>query len=159
MVLQIDELDAQQLPLFFENSIHKKTLGRNFYLELSCLRAMRLLALQLQSDYGIEPQPITIWAHIGSDLALDEMKASLIPYTAAAFAAVTGGADFIQIETGSAEDPKLSRRLNRNIYHLFDMESHLFHVLDPAAGSYAIEKITRTLTQKAWELFIKTLHD
>jgi len=82
------------------------------------------------------------------------MKANLIPFTAAAFAAVTGGADFIQFEAGRVEDPELVRRLSRNIYHLFDMESHLFHVLDPAAGSYAIEKITRTLTQKAWERFI-----
>lgn len=155
MVLQIDELEANQVPQFFENSIHKKTLGRNFYLELSCLRAMRRLAHQLQSDYGVEPKPLAIWAHIGPDLALDEMKANLIPYTAAAFAAVTGGADFIQFEAARVEDPKLGRRLHRNIYHIFDMESHLFHVQDPAAGSYAIEKITQTLSQKAWEGFIK----
>lgn len=158
IVGQLDQLEEEQAIRLFQNAIHEKQLGRNFFLELSALRAMRLLAYHLQSEYNLAAQsPILVWADIGTQLALGSLQESLIAYTTTGFAAVTGGADFIHIQAQSAEEPELSQRLSRNIYHLFDMESHLFHVTDPAAGSYAIENLSRTLAEKTWATFQKSL--
>lgn len=158
IITQIDELDPSQTEQLFASSIHKKELGRNFYLELAALRAMRILAHQLQADYALSHQdPINIYAYMGPNLTLRRLQESMIAYTAAGFAAVAGGADFIHIDARSDEEPALSQRLARNIYHLFDMESHLFHVVDPAAGSYAIETLSRTLAQNAWSVFKESL--
>ena len=158
IVQQVDKLDHDQTRLLFRHSLHKKQLGRNFFLELTALRAMRLLAMQLQADYALSPPvPIVIWADLGPQLGLDSLQESLIAYTTAGFAAVTGGADFIHIQAHSEEEEKLSQRLSRNIYHLFDMESHLFHVTDPAGGSYAIEKLSHQLAKAAWTTFSKSI--
>jgi len=154
IVSELDQLDAEQAERLFQNALHKKQLGRNFFLELAALRAMRLLGYHIQSEYNLDdPGPILLWADLGPELALGSLQESLIAYTTAGFAAVTGGADFIHIEAPTEEETELSQRLSRNIYHLFDMESHLFHVIDPAAGSYAIENLSQTLAQKTWSEF------
>jgi len=160
IVHQIDTLEEAQAEQLFKNALHKKNLGRNFYLELAALRAMRILSNQLQKDYNLsQSHPIAIYAHIGPDLALSNLQKSMIAYTTAAWAAVTGGADFIHIDPKSDAEDGLSRRLARNVFHLFDMESHLLHVVDPAAGSYALENLSHTLAQGAWDLFRKSIDE
>ncbi len=163
IVEQIDELSPEQTSRLFQNALHQKQLSHSFYFELAGLRAMRLLAQALQRNYELpDTAAITIWAQIGSPLQLATVQESLIAYTSAAFAAVCGGADLIQIDA-SHEDTDTSKtfqkRMARNIFHLLDMESHAFHVLDPAAGSYALETLSRDIAQKAWSYFLSQLSD
>ena len=89
--------------------------------------------------------------------------------TAAAFAAVAGGADAITIlphdfwvassgpagsaQASASEQVGNSQRLARNISHVLLEESQLAHVADPASGSGYVEEVTEAVAGKAWELF------
>jgi methylmalonyl-CoA mutase len=44
-------------------------------------------------------------------------------------------------------------RIARNISLILSEESYLDKVIDPAAGSYMLEKLTAELAQKSWEKF------
>jgi methylmalonyl-CoA mutase len=73
----------------------------------------------------------------------------------AAFGAITGGADALQIRpytaVTSAYDAE-AERLALNQHYLFAYESFLDRVEDPAAGSYFIETLTKELCEEAWEM-------
>ena len=72
-------------------------------------------------------------------------------------AAAIGGADLIYVLPADyqqkGESTSFSRRIARNVQHLLQMESHLDQVIDPAAGSYYIERLTRHLCEEAWQEF------
>jgi methylmalonyl-CoA mutase len=78
---------------------------------------------------------------------------NLLRTTAAALAAVIGGADAITVLPLDAALPTpraLGRRLARNISHLLAGESMLRRDADPAAGSYALEELTYRTATAAW---------
>ncbi len=74
-----------------------------------------------------------------------------------ALSAVIGGADRLYVLPSNAalgeESSAFSRRIARNVQHLLQLESHTDKVIDPAAGSYYIEKLTDKLTEQAWAKF------
>ena len=73
------------------------------------------------------------------------------------FSAILGGADIIQahphnILTGPDAS---SIRYSRNMQLVLREETHVEKVLDPAGGSYFIEKLTEQLVDEAWKLFLE----
>ncbi|AZA11442.1 methylmalonyl-CoA mutase family protein [Corynebacterium gerontici] len=86
---------------------------------------------------------------------------NMLRSTVAAFAAGVGGASDVEVLVFdwaiSGGLPKVSRtfahRIARNTNLLLLEESHLGHVIDPAGGSYYVEKLTDQLAEKAWGLF------
>jgi methylmalonyl-CoA mutase len=77
--------------------------------------------------------------------------------TVACFAAGVGGADAVTVlpfdyysAPGSSE---LGRRLARNTQSVLAMESHLADVIDPAGGSWYVERLTADTAGAAWEVF------
>ena len=46
-----------------------------------------------------------------------------------------------------------SRRLARNTQIILKEESHLDQVIDPAGGSFFVEKLTNDIAEAAWKLF------
>jgi len=81
---------------------------------------------------------------------------NMLRTTVAGFAAGVGGADAITIlpfdEPLGLPTP-FSRRIARNTSSLLIHESHVAKVVDPAGGSYAVEKLTDDLAMASWELF------
>lgn len=81
---------------------------------------------------------------------------NMLRTTVAGFAAGVGGADAITIlpfdEPLGLPTP-FSRRIARNTSSLLIHEAHVAKVVDPAGGSYAVEKITDDLAMASWELF------
>ena len=78
--------------------------------------------------------------------------------TIAAFAAAVGGADSLLVvpHTAALQLPDGdARALARNLQHLLMEEAHLHRVMDPSAGSGAIEALTEALAEKAWTEFQK----
>ncbi|MCD6347479.1 MAG: methylmalonyl-CoA mutase small subunit, partial [Bacteroidales bacterium] len=51
------------------------------------------------------------------------------------------------------DENDFSQRLARNQQLVLRDEAHLDKVIDPAAGSYYIEKLTDSISREAWELF------
>src|SRR5690606_31764030 len=90
------------------------------------------------------------------------MMAKYDPYvnmlrtTVAAFAAGVGGAEAITVvpfDEPLGQPSALGRRNARNTSSLLIWESHIAKVVDPAGGSYAVEKLTDDLARAAWEEF------
>ncbi len=86
---------------------------------------------------------------------------NMVRTTIAAFGAGVGGADTVQVLPFDAVIPggfpgvsvDFARRIARNTQLLLLEESHLGRVLDPAGGSWYVERLTETLAAQAWSHF------
>jgi methylmalonyl-CoA mutase len=81
---------------------------------------------------------------------------NLLRTTVAAFSAGVGGADAVTVlpfDSPLGQPDAFGRRIARNTSALLVEESHVAVVTDPAAGSYAVERLTDDLAVAAWELF------
>jgi methylmalonyl-CoA mutase len=81
---------------------------------------------------------------------------NMLRTTAACASAAFGGADAITVlpftwALGDAD--RFARRAARNTQLVLQEESSLGRVVDPAGGSWYVEKLTAELAQKAWTLF------
>ncbi|MFF4850325.1 methylmalonyl-CoA mutase family protein [Streptomyces sp. NPDC001194] len=81
---------------------------------------------------------------------------NMLRTTVACMAAGVGGADSVTVlpfdhELGLPD--AFARRIARNTSTILLEESHLARVIDPAGGSYYVERLTDELAQAAWEFF------
>jgi methylmalonyl-CoA mutase len=84
---------------------------------------------------------------------------NILRVTTAAFGAAIGGAD--AITTAAFTDAlglptPFARRVARNTQHVLLEECRLGHVADPAGGAWFVEKLTRELAAKAWDIMQAT---
>ena len=77
--------------------------------------------------------------------------------TVACFAAGIAGADAVTVlphdHLRGAEATELGRRIGRNTQSILLRESHLAEVIDPAGGSWYVERFTDQLAEAAWAWF------
>lgn len=81
---------------------------------------------------------------------------NMLRTTVAAFAAGVGGADAVTVRPFDAAlglPDAFARRIARNTQSLLLEESHLAQVIDPAGGSWYVEKLTDELARVAWAFF------
>ncbi|WP_235735940.1 methylmalonyl-CoA mutase family protein [Nocardioides alcanivorans] len=81
---------------------------------------------------------------------------NMLRTTVAAFAAGIGGAESVTVlpfDSPLGQPSVLGRRNARNTSSLLISESHLAKVVDPAGGSYAVERLTDDLARAAWAEF------
>ena len=133
-------------------------VSTSYYVEIAKLRALRLLWANTISAYGIPVEDMpTIEAHLAFESQDENPYTNMIRASTQALSAVIGGID--QLYLAPSDTPKeksgtpFSRRIARNVQHLLKMESHLTKVIDPAAGSYYLEQLTRSMAERAWEQF------
>lgn len=121
------------------------------------VRALRRLWAKIAAECGApDARP-----HIHAETSWRMMTrfdpyTNLLRTTIAAFAAGVGGADSVTILpfTQAVGLPdRFARRLSRNTHSMLVEESHVDHVVDPAAGSGGVEARTEALAETAWELF------
>lgn len=135
--------------------------GRDLFLGIAKLRALRLCWSKLLAACGVgEPPPPFVHA-VSSDLALARRDpwTNLLRVTGEVFAAIAGGADAITAAPYdrllcTSETPagsRLGRRTARNLQHVLAEEAHLGKVADPAGGSYYVETLTEKLARRAWD--------
>jgi methylmalonyl-CoA mutase len=132
---------------------------QNQYVTMAKARAARMLFARIAEACGVSNPPA---AHLFMEtsyrmLTRLDPETNILRNTIAVFAAGTGGADEISVLphtlTHGIPDP-LARRLARNTQTVLIAESHLDHVIDPAAGAGGIEALTEALAEKAWEIFV-----
>src|SRR3546814_19373397 len=94
-----------------------------------------------------------------SDLTSLPMLSKYDPYvnmlrtTVASFAAGVGGAEAVTVlpfDSALGVPDAFSRRIARNTSSLLISESHVAKVVDPAGGSYAVERLPADLATAAW---------
>lgn len=132
---------------------------QNQFVTMAKARAARMLFARIAEACGISNPPA---AHLFMEtsyrmLTRLDPETNILRNTIAVFSAGTGGADEISVLphtlTHGIPDP-LARRLARNTQTVLIAESHLDHVIDPAAGAGGIEALTEALAEKAWEIFV-----
>ena len=149
-------IEAKELPKRIRLSL---SIGPNSFLEIAKLRAARLLWSRILDAYEIDESDRSIHIHGRTGLW---NKTRLDPYvnmlrtTTEAFSAVIGGVDSLHVgcfdEVVRASDD-FSRRIARNTHHILGEECDLTKVIDPAGGSWAVEKLTQEMAEQAWKVF------
>lgn len=134
------------------------SVGPDVLLETAKLRALRLAWARVMEASGAKPEARAAHIHAFTGqrmLTRYDAWTNILRITTAAFAAGTGGADVV---TTSAFTDALGlptpfgRRVARNTQHVLLEECRLGHVADPAGGAWFVEKLTREMAAKAWEI-------
>jgi methylmalonyl-CoA mutase len=127
------------------------------FLTIAKFRALRLLWARIEQACGLAPKPAFIAGETAwRMLTQRDPYVNMLRATMAVFAAALGGANSITVlpHTLALGLPDtFARRLARNTQLVLLEESNLAKVSDPAAGSGAIEALTRQLCDAAWQLF------
>ncbi len=134
-------------------------VGSFYFMEIAKLRAARLLWSKITEEYGVtsENRKMNIHARTSSyNQTVYDPYVNMLRTTTEAFSAIVGGIDSLSTNQfderfGTADD--FSRRLARNTQIILNEESHLNQIIDPAGGSFYVEKLTNDVAQKTWELF------
>jgi methylmalonyl-CoA mutase len=131
-------------------------LGRELFVEVAKLRALRLLWTRVFAACGVEPPPPYVRAADSAVVtsALDPFVNALRA-SSAGFAAVVGGVDALYLapyDEPLGSPSALGRRLARNTQLILAEEAQIGGVLDPAGGSYFLEHLTWDLARAGWAL-------
>ncbi len=127
-------------------------IGNNYFIEIAKIRAARLVWANLLNAYKIPPEALVIDAYIAPTAYDENANTNMIRSMTIALSAVIGGIDRLTVLPAQKE-PEHAKRIARNVQHLLKMESYLHRVIDPAAGSFYIEKLTNLLAEEAWNRF------
>ncbi len=137
----------------------KMVVGTDFFLEIAKLRALRLLWSDILTAAGCTPGDGRVFLHARTStrcLTVHDPHVNMLRATTMAMSAVLGGVDSLHIspfdEMDSLPDG-FSRRIARNVHLILAEECHFGQVLDPAGGSYYVEKLTAEVAEKAWDVF------
>lgn len=141
-----------------KNTWIRFAIDTQFFQEIAKLRAFRVLWQAFSSAYGQEAPTIPIFTEtsVRSYSKLDPYV-NLLRAGNSTFAAVLGGTDAHTVHPHdflTAPDPS-SRRIARNVQLVIKEEAHVSHVIDPAAGSYFIETLTKEYVEAAWNYFLE----
>ena len=134
-------------------------LGTHQFLAIAKLRAARRLWSQVVEACGGSPSAGAMRIHARTAsrvLTQRDPYVNLLRNTVGVFAAGIGGAEAITSlpfdhATGVPDD--FSRRVARNTVLVLQEEAHLHRVIDPAGGSWFLDRLTEQVADKAWELF------
>ncbi|MFB2562277.1 methylmalonyl-CoA mutase family protein [Rhizobium sp. IMFF44] len=133
---------------------------QNQFTTIAKMRAARLIFTRIAGACGVtDPRPAHLFAETSYRMLTRlDPETNILRNTIAVFSAGVSGADEISVLphslTHGIPDP-LARRLARNMQTILIAESHLDHVLDPAAGAGGIEALTDALCERAWDIFIE----
>ncbi len=135
-------------------------IGSNYFMEISKIRAARLLWSTMLSAYlktssnderiYIRSVP-SLWNKTKMDPYINMLR-----YTTEATSAALGGADSIStfpFNSLTKNPGRFSQRIARNTQVILKNEASLDKIIDPAAGSYYIEYLTDTISEQAWDFF------
>ena len=143
---------APRLSFFF-------AIGMNFFMEVSKLRAARVLWAELMQQFEPQdPRSLMLRTHCQtSGVSLTEKDAynNVIRTTVEAMAAVLGGTQSLHtnaLDEAIALPTPFSARIARNTQLVVAEETGITKVVDPLAGSYYVESLTNSLVTEARKL-------
>lgn len=136
-------------------------VGSNYFMEIAKIRVYRLLWAQIVNVYGIDDvdhckmdihATNTTW-----NLTLYDPYVNLLRTTTGSMSAILGGVDSLTILPFNAafeSATEFSERVARNQQLVIMEESYFDKISDPAAGSYYIENLTKSLIEESWRVFL-----
>src|SRR5574338_1401622 len=134
-------------------------IGMNLFMEVAKLRAARTLWHRIMTELGAQKEESKrLRTHCQtSGVSLTEQDAynNIVRTTIEALAAVLGGTQSLHtnsFDEAIALPTDFSARIARNTQLILAEESGITAVADPLGGSWYVEKLTRELEERAWEL-------
>ncbi|KAA9340807.1 methylmalonyl-CoA mutase family protein [Adhaeribacter soli] len=134
--------------------------GTNYFFEIAKLRALRLLWSALVNSYGLAGELASrLRVHSSTSRwyqTVFDPHVNLLRTTTEAMSAILGGSDSISVAPFDKiykTPDDFSERIARNISVILKEESYLDKAIDPAAGSYYLEALTKELAENAWQIF------
>ena len=134
-------------------------IGMNLFMEVAKLRAARTLWHRIMTDLGArKDESKRLRTHCqtsGVSLTEQDPYNNVIRTTIEALAAVLGGTQSLHtnsFDEAIALPTDFSARIARNTQLILAEESGVTAVADPLGGSWYVEKLTRELEDRAWEL-------
>ena len=134
-------------------------IGRDLFIEIAKVRALRMLWAQLWQACGLPEANQTLFIHASTSRTTQSTRdpwVNILRGTAECFSAAVGGVDAITIipfDRPFGHPEPLSQRIASNSQKVLEQEAYLGKVADPAGGSWYIESITQQLAQQAWTHF------
>lgn len=127
------------------------------FMTIAKFRALRLLWNSIRTASGLEPKPVHLHGETSWRMLTDaDPNTNMLRIATATLSVGVGGADSVTVSpfTGTLGLPnEFARRMARNVQSILLEESNLYRVVDPAAGSGALESLTDGLAQEAWIKF------
>jgi methylmalonyl-CoA mutase len=150
---QLNYLNNNGLDInLFKNNIQfNVSIGMSYFIEISKIRALKLLWGNVLKGYEVAPILPNIQAKVSKQSFVEDAHKNKISVTTQAMSAVLAGVESLTIDP--TEDSDFGKRISRNVQHLLQLESYLDRVADPSAGSYYIEQLTNQIAEKVWQRF------
>ncbi len=143
---------AGRLSFFF-------AIGMNFFMEAAKLRAARLLWARIMKEFDPrKPQSLMLRTHCqtsGVSLQEQDPYNNVIRTAYEAMSAALGGTQSLHtnaLDEAIALPTDFSARIARNTQLILQEETGITHVVDPLAGSYYVESLTKELADAAWKI-------
>lgn len=135
------------------------TTGPNYFMEIAKLRAARWLWKAIAEAWKVDQaQDLHIQTRSASwNMTVYDPHVNMLRTTTEAMSASLGGSDVISLHPFDKlyrDENDFSSRIARNIQIILKEEAYFDKVADPAAGSYYIENLTRSLGEQAWNHFL-----
>ncbi|MBO4402132.1 MAG: methylmalonyl-CoA mutase small subunit [Bacteroidales bacterium] len=139
------------------------SISSDYFMEIAKLRAARMLWAVIVEQYKPakkeSAQMHTLSIASSWNKTMFDAHINILRNTTEGMSASIGGADAIALnpfdETYENAD-EFSRHIARNAQIIMKEESHFDKVADPAAGSYYIENLTKSIAEQAWKIFCET---
>ena len=134
-------------------------IGMNHFMEVAKMRAARLLWAKLVKQFNPEnPKSLSLRTHcqtsgwsLTAQDPFNNVARTCIEATAAAF----GGTQSLHtnaLDEAIALPTDFSARIARNTQIYLQEETQITKTVDPWAGSYYVENLTKDIAEKAWSL-------
>ncbi len=154
-------MEAAGLPLetAFRQLLFTITVDADVFLSIAKLRAARTLWARIGEACGLGEGECAMALHaVTADrmISVRDPWVNILRTTVAGFAGAVGGAESLTVLpfTAAAGQPDATaRRIARNIQIILMEESGLGRVMDPAGGSWSLERLTDALMTEAWSQF------
>ncbi|WP_410527947.1 methylmalonyl-CoA mutase [Roseivirga sp. 4D4] len=150
----VSELDNSTFPsnISLGCIAFEKRIGKDYFLEISGLRALRQVIKTIATGMGvIDYRPTIISTSPSWDGQIEDKHDFMLQATTMAMSAITGGTDALLVNPFYPVFPDntlLAERMARNISSILNDESYLGKNVDPAAGSYYLEASTIDLVNQ-----------
>jgi len=135
--------------------------GADYFFEIAKYRVIRMLWAKIVKEFEIEDeklQKIRINAvNTSWDKTIYDAHVNMLRVTTQTMSSALGGCKTISVapfdKTFKTPDD-FSYRIAKNTQIILKEESYFDKIVDPAGGSYYIEKITQEIAEKALDLFL-----
>ncbi|WP_115462439.1 methylmalonyl-CoA mutase [Winogradskyella aurantiaca] len=133
-------------------------IGMNHFMEIAKMRAARMLWAKLVKQFNPKnPKSLTLRTHSqtsGWSLTEQDPFNNVARTCIEAAAAAFGGTQSLHtnaLDEAIALPTDFSARIARNTQIYLQKETHITRTVDPWAGSYYVESLTKDIADKAWE--------